>query len=38
MPLAAARMAGGVLAQLRACGRWLPVWLPVMSLAALMFE
>ena len=35
---AAAIMAGRGLAWPCACGRWLPVWLPEISLAALMFE
>ena len=36
--LAVVVMAGRVLAFACACGRWLPVWLPAISLAALMFE
>ena len=36
--LAAARMAGGGLAWPGACGRWLPVWLPGIWFATLMFE
>jgi hypothetical protein len=35
---AVARMAGCGLAWPRACGRWLPVWLPGIWLATLMFE
>src|SRR5271155_1749314 len=35
---AAVIMAGRGLPQPHACGRWLPVWLPGISLAALMFE
>jgi hypothetical protein len=31
-------MAGRVLAWPCPCGRWLPVWLPAISLAALMFN
>ena len=31
-------MAGYGLARPRACGRWLPVWLPVILLATLMSE
>jgi hypothetical protein len=34
--LAAVAMAGYGLAWPRACGRWLPVWLPVILLATLM--
>jgi hypothetical protein len=36
--LAVVAMAGYGLVRPRACGRWLPVWLPEISLAALMFE
>ena len=36
--LAAARVAGRGLARPYACGRWLPVWLPGISLATLMFR
>jgi hypothetical protein len=35
---AAVIMAGRGLVWPCACGRWLPVWLPAISLAALMFE
>jgi hypothetical protein len=36
--LAAARMAGRSRTWPRACSRWLPDWLPEISLATLMFE
>ena len=36
--LAAVAMAGYGLAWPSSCGRWLPVWLPGISLATLMFE
>src|SRR5207245_6876453 len=35
---AAARLAGRGLPRPRACGRWLPAWLPGILLATLMFE